>query len=303
MPDIAQRAPNVLKGILYMLGAAVAFPIMNAMVKYLSRDYPIPELIWARNLGHLVFVVAMFAPGRGVRLFATRHPGFQLGRSLMLLTSTSFFFTAISIIPLTEASAVSFTGPFMVAALSVPILHERVGAGRWAAIALGFAGALVVIRPGAGVVHWASFLVLGSAVCYALYQVFTRIVGATDPPETSVSYSALVGTVAMGLIVPFFWKPPQDLLGLVLICLLGVFGGLGHYCVARALLWGPASVLSPFNYAQLVGAALLGYTVFGDAPAVTTWIGSAVIVASGLYLAFGESWRSRPKQATPANAP
>jgi drug/metabolite transporter (DMT)-like permease len=282
------RAPNVLKGILFMLGATLAFPFLNAAAKYLSRDYPTPEIIWARSLGHLVFAAMVFMPRRGLRLFATRHLPFQLARSLLLVSSTTFFFTALSFIPLADASAVSFTGPLMVAALAVPVLHERVGPERWLAIGAGFIGALIVIRPGAGVNHWASLLVLGSALCYAVYQVLTRIVGAADSAETSVSYSALVGTVVFCAVVPFFWRTPQDLGALALFCALGLFGGLGHYFVACAYQWGPASVLSPFNYAQLIGAVTLGYLIFGDVPSLWTWLGSALIVASGLHIAYRE---------------
>jgi len=294
MMATSPRTVNVLKGILFMLGAASAFPFLNATAKYLSQDYPTPEVIWARSLGHLIFVAAMFMPRRGLGLFATGHLNFQLARSLLLLASTACFFTAISFIPLADASAVSFTGPLLVAALSVPVLHERVGMSRWLAIAAGFAGALIVIRPGAGVAHWGSLLVLGSALFYALYQVLTRIVGASDAPETSVSYSALVGTVVMCAAVPFFWQPPQSLPVLALFCALGVFGGLGHYFVARAYQWGPASVLSPFNYAQLLGAVALGYAVFGDVPSAWTLGGSAVIIASGVYIALSESRRKPP---------
>ena len=285
MAATSPRATNIFKGILFMLGATVAFPLLNATAKYLSQDYPTAEVIWARNLGHLIFVAALFMPRRGVRLFATQHLPFQLSRSFLLLGSTTLFFTALPFVPLTEMSAVSFTGPLMVAGLSVPILHERVGPGRWLAIATGFLGALIVIRPGGDIAHWASLLVLGSALCYAGYQVLTRIVGAADTAETSVSYSALVGTVVMCAVVPFFWKPPQDPGALALFCALGLFGGLGHYCVARAYQWGPASVLAPFNYAQLIGAVTLGYLIFGDVPGLWTWLGSALIAASGLYVA------------------
>ena len=283
------REIHVLKGIFFMLCAAVAFPFLNTTAKYLSRDFPTPEVIWARSLGHLVFVMIMFTPKRGLSLFATQHLKFQLIRSVLLLASTVCFFTAISFIPLADASAISFTGPLIVAGLSVPVLHERVGASRWLVIALGFVGALIVIRPGANVAHWGSILVLFSALFYAFYQILTRIVGASDPPETSVSYSALVGTLVMCAVVPFYWKPPQDLYTLVIFCLLGVFGGLGHYFVARAYLWGPASAISPFNYAQLIGMVILGYWIFGDVPSMWTLGGSALIVASGLYIVLGEA--------------
>ena len=272
--------------------ATVLFVTMNAAVKYLSAALPTVELVWARTLGHLVFVIALFAPAHGGwRLLVTRTPGIQFARSLLLLISTSLFFTALHWVPLADTTAVSFTAPLIVAGLAGPLLRERVDAGHWASIALGFLGALVVIRPTGAGAHAYAFLVLGSAFCYALYQILTRRVGAVDPPETSVTYSALVGTLVLSAVIPFYWRAPEGALQWSLLVMLGLLGGLGHYCVARALLWGPASIISPFHYIQLVWSAALGYLVFGDVPSAWTWIGSTIIVASGLHIAWRETRR------------
>lgn len=280
----------MLRGILYVVLATVLFVLMNSAVKFLSAHLPPLELIWARTLGHLVFVVALFAPARGGwRLLATRRPLVQVARSLLLLASTSFFFTAIGRVPLADATAVSFTSPFIVAALAGPILGERVGAGHWISIALGFVGALIVIRPGGQATDPHLFLVVGSAACYALYQILTRLVTGVDTPETTVTYSALVGTLLLSALVPFVWTTPARPSHWAILATLGLLGGLGHYCVARALLWGPASIIAPFHYVQLVGAALIGYVVFGDVPTVWTWAGAGIIIGSGLYIA----WRQR----------
>jgi drug/metabolite transporter (DMT)-like permease len=268
---------------------------MNAGVKFLSPSLPTVELIWARTLGHLVFVVVLFAPAHGGwRLLATRRPGIQLGRSFLLLASTSFFFTALGRVPLADATSVSFTSPLMVAGLAARMLHERVDRGQWIAIGGGFLGTLVVIRPtGAGANPWV-LLVLGSAACYATYQILTRRLAGVDSPETSVTYSALVGTLALSVAVPWIWQAPVGLTQWAILASLGLFGGLGHYFVARGLLWGPASILSPFHYVQLVWAAALGYLLFGDVPSAWTWTGAALIVASGLYIAGREArWPAR----------
>lgn len=272
--------------------ATLLFVTMNSGVKYLSASLPTVELIWARTLGHLLFVVALFAPRHGGwRLLVTRKPGIQFARSLCQLASTAFFFAALHHIPLADATAVSFTSPFIVAALAGPVLGERVGLGHWTAIALGFVGALIVIQPtGLGTSPFA-FLVLGSAFCYALYQLLTRRVGAFDPPETSVTYSALLGTIVLSGLVPFSWKAPEEPWHWLILTSLGLLGGLGHYCVARAFLRGPASVLSPFHYVQLVWAAAAGYVIFGDVPSPWTWLGAGVIVASGLHIAWRETRR------------
>ena len=290
--DPAPRQTRILRGVLLITMATGFFVVMNTGAKVLSAHLPVIEIIWARSLVHLVFVFALFAPtSGGWRLFVTRRPAIQVTRSLLLLTSTCFFFTALSRVPLADATAISFTAPFVVAGLAGPLLHERVGAGQWLTIAVGFLGALVIIRPGFGQTSAYALLVFGSAICYSLYQILTRHVAGVDRPETSVTYSALVGTVLLSAVVPFYWRAPTAPSQTLVLVSLGLLGGLGHYCVARALLWGPASILSPFHYTQLVVAALAGYLVFGDVPSAWTWAGAAIIIASGLCIVWRETSR------------
>jgi drug/metabolite transporter (DMT)-like permease len=282
------RSP--LHGVGLVVLATVLFVTMNSAVKYLGAHLPTVELVWARTLAHLIFMVALFAPAHGGwRLFVTHRPGLHLARSLLLLVSTSLFFTALRYVPLAEATAVSFTSPFMVALLAGWVLRERVTRAHWLAIAVGFAGALLVIRPGMGAVNPYLFLVAGNAACYAGYQVLTRRAAAYDRPETSVSYDALVGTVLLSAIVPFFWQTPARAEHWVLLAVIGVLGGLGHYCGARALVATAASTLAPLYYVQLISAAALGYLLFGDVPSVWTWAGAALIVASGVVIAWWET--------------
>lgn len=286
------RETRILGGILFIVVATVLFVWMNTGVKLLSSHLPTVELLWARCLGHLVFIIAIFAPGHGGwRLFRTRKPAIQLARSLLLVTSSGLFFTALGQVPLADAIAISFTSPFIVAALAGPVLGERVSLGHWVAIAVGFLGALIVIGPAGGGTSLYAVLVLGSAGCYAVYQILTRRLAGIDPPEVSVTYSALVGTLVLSALVPFYWRTPERPAHWAILGALGLLGGLGHYCIARALLWGPASILSPFHYVQLIGAAAMGYLVFADVPSRGTWGGSAIIIASGLYIAWQETRR------------
>jgi drug/metabolite transporter (DMT)-like permease len=278
-----------------MCAATAMFSLLNAAAKYLSHDFPMVELLWARTAGHLAFVVVAFGPRHGRRLFRTRHPTPQLLRSLLLLASTAFNFAALRSIGLATAAAISFTSPFVVALLAAPMLGERVGPRRWTAALVGFLGVLVVIQPGAEAARLASLFSVGTAVCYAFYQLLTRRVAATDSPETTAGYSALVGTVLLTALVPFAWAPPPSTAKLLIMFSMGLSGGLGHYFVARAYLWGPASVVSPFNYVQLLGAATTGYLIFGDVPGPALWAGAALIVGSGLAMAYAESRReTRP---------
>jgi drug/metabolite transporter (DMT)-like permease len=274
-----------------MCGAAGTFALLNAAAKALSGDLPVVELLWARTAGHLAFVVAAFGPRYGRQLFATQHPVLQLARSVLLMGSTAFNFAALRSIGLATATTINFTAPFIVALLGVPMLGERVGLRRWLTIGVGFLGVLIVIRPGSNVAQFASLLALGTAVCYAGYQVLTRRVAATDPPETTVGYSALLGTVFTTMLLPFHWVAPASLAQVGLLLSMGITGGLGHYLVARAYMWAPAAVVSPFNYVQLLGAALTGYLFFGEVPGPSLWLGAALVVGSGLLMAWSEARR------------
>ncbi|MEK7372898.1 MAG: DMT family transporter [candidate division NC10 bacterium] len=295
---VTQAEPRILRGIFFIVLATVFFVIMNTGVKLLRPHLPTVELIWARTLGHTLFIFLIFGPSHGWwRLLATRKPGTQLARSLLLLASTSLFFAALGFVPLADATAVSFTSPLLVAALAGPMLAERVSRGHWLAIAVGFCGALIVIRPGAEGANPYLLVVVASSGCYAVYQILTRRMAAYDRPEVSVTYSAIVGTLVLSVAVPFFWRTPDRLSHWLILSAVGLLGGLGHYFVARAFLWGEASILSPFQYAQLIGAAGMGYLAFGDVPSGWTWVGAAVVTGSGLYIAWQESQRSRGVRA------
>lgn len=289
MASSAEReSDSILRGILYLCISMAFFPFLNASVKYLGAHYPMAEIIWARYVGHLIYMVVLFAPKRGFVLFKTGRPGLQIIRSLMLLGSTSFYFLALRTLPLGTAVAITFVGPIMVTALSVPFLGEKVGPRRWAAVAVGLVGALIIIRPGGQVAQGASLYVIASAACYSAYQLLSRKISARDSAETSVTYLALVGVVATSFIVPFDFRLPDIGWHWALFAGLGLFGGLAHYFVVKAYGMAPASVLSPLGYGQLIGDTIMGLIVFGNFPDGWTWVGAAVIVASGLYIGYRE---------------
>ncbi|MBW8267902.1 DMT family transporter [Caldovatus aquaticus] len=283
------RDRRVLLGILLMCAAGTLFPVMNGLVQVLSRTYPSEQIIWARNTGHLLVVLALIVPRYGLSVLRTVRPAAQLARSILLLMSTAMFFFGVKHIPLAQAGSISQMAPFFVTLLAWPLLGERIRPSRFVAVLVGFVGVLIVIRPGTDVFHWASLLIMGSAFCYALYQIFTRRVAGLDRPETSVMYSALVGTLVMCAVVPFVWKAPLSLADAVLHGCLGVLGASGHYCVARALTYAQANVIAPFQYWQIVGSVIVGWFVSGLLPDLGTWIGAGIIVAAGVYIALTAS--------------
>ena len=249
--------PKLLLGILFMCGSGVVFPVMNGFAKTLGAEYPSLEVSWARAFGHVVFLLAAFLPRRGLGLLRTKRPLVQLARSTMLFFSNLCFFFAITFIPIAKAAAISQTAPLIVALLAGPMLGERTTPGRLAALGLGFIGVLVVIRPGTAVFHFASLFVLASASCYALYSILTRQISAIDSPETSAVMSSMVGAFFIMLVLPFIWKTPEGLGTIAMFCGMGVLGAIGHYCVASALKHAPASLVTPFQYFQLIGSVLV----------------------------------------------
>lgn len=267
------------------------FPVLNASVKLLSADYNTVMVVWARYAGHLCLMLLVFVPRHGFRVFRTQRLGSQVLRSLLLFASTSFYFTALIFLPLTTAAAIGFTAPFIVTALSPAMLGERVGPRRWIAVIIGFTGALVIIRPGLEGTHWAALLVVASASCYALYQLITRKLANTDSGATTITYTALVGAFAASIAVPYFWQLPIQPLHWLLFFACGLFGGFGHYFVVRSLQYAEASLVTPFTYAQLIGATVFGYFLFADFPDTWTWTGAGAIVACGIYIAYRERQR------------
>ena len=267
------------------------FPFMNAAVKLLTAQYPVMQIVWARFTGHLIVMLVVFLPRYGWRLLATRRPAIQLGRSLLMLLSNLVFVMAIGRVPLATASAIGFTSPLLVTAMSVPLLGEQVGPRRWSAVLVGFAGALLIIRPGSGLANPAVLLLLVSSASYALYQIATRWVAFYDGAATGIVFAALLGSLAMSLVLPFIFVPPRSLFDLALFVSLGLIGGAGHYLITRAFQSGPAAILAPLGYVELLGTSILGHLIFGNFPDRLTWAGAAIIIASGLYIALREHRR------------
>jgi drug/metabolite transporter (DMT)-like permease len=268
-----------------MCTASTLFPVMNGIVQVLSRHYPSEQLIWARTLSHLLIVLAVLLPRHGLDVLRPRRPIAQILRSCLLLGSTTLFFFGVKDVPLAKAACISLMAPFFVTLMAWPMLGERIRPLRLLAVLIGFLGVVVVIRPGSEVFQAASLLIVGSALCYAFYQIYTRAVAGQDRPETSVVYSALVGALVMSAVAPLVWLAPRSVLDVALMTMLGVLGAAGHYCVARAMIYAQANVLSPFQYWQIIGSVLVGYVVSGLLPDGHTWAGAGIIVAAGVTIA------------------
>jgi drug/metabolite transporter (DMT)-like permease len=288
LTDHAHERRQRLTGIALMCGAVASFACLDCMAKYLGTHMDTLQVVGVRYVSAFLLALMFSNPIVHPGLLRTSRPALQIGRSLLLLGSTVFNFMAFRYLQLDEALAILFSTPFMVAILAGPTLGEWVGWRRWTAIIIGFIGVLVVIRPGLGGMQWAALFSVGSAICYAVYNITTRLLARTDSSETTLLYSNMLGALIMLPVLPFVWLPPTSWLDVLLMVAVGGFGAFGHYLLIVAHRLAPASVLSPFIYTQIVWATTLGYLVFGDLPHEWTLLGVAILVGSGLYLLYRE---------------
>ena len=291
VPPAERHAPG--QGIALICFAVFCFVIMNAMVRYLGKveGYPVPEIIWGRYLFHLILIMLLF-PRRISTLLVSERKAMQVLRSTLVLLATVCMFFAVREMPLADAVSIAFVAPLIAVGLSVLILGERVGWRRWAAVAVGFAGMLIIIRPGTGTLQWAALLPVSMAFLYALYQVVTRMIRAAADPLNALFYTALVGAIVCTAVVPFFWKTP-DWQGWLLLIGTGVFGGVGHYAVIRAYERAEVSLVAPFAYTELLWATLAGWMIFGDLPDIWVYVGAAIIASASIYVLHRERVRAR----------
>ncbi|HXZ00248.1 MAG TPA: DMT family transporter [Stellaceae bacterium] len=273
-----------------VLLAVALFSVMDALSKLMAVRIDPIELVWGRYLTILALLAPLLL--RQPRLLATARPGLQLLRGVCVLGAALLFIAGLARLALADATAIGFASPLLVTALSIPLLHEQIGVRRWSAVAVGFLGVLVVIRPGSGAVGPAAALPLLSAACWALSIVATRRVGHADPAATTLFYSTLVGFVLSGLALPIVWRP-LSAVDWVMMTAMGVLSATGQYLLIAALARGAASLLAAFSYSQMIWSMLVGFLVFGTAPAPWTWLGVALIIASGLYIAHRERMRVR----------
>ena len=293
--DVATRVQNPRLGIALLCTGVAFFGMGEACVKILSKDYEILQVVWARYVFHALVFLLIFSRTGIISQMRTSRPFLHLARSVTLMLGTISFFTALIYLSLPEAVAINFAAPLLVTALSIPFLGEKVGPRRWAAIFVGFLGVLVIIRPGLGVMHWAAFLPLITAVCYASYQIMTRIAGRTEDTRTSLFWTSAVGCIVMSCIAPFVWKTPDATAWAIMVA-TGALFGFGHYLLIRAFEVAGVSTLSPFLYTQIVWVTIISIFVFGQVPDEYSILGTCIVICSGLYIWHRET---RDRRKTP----
>ena len=271
--------------------AFLCFSVLDATAKWLSPRIGTLETTWARYVSSFLIVSLFLNPWTKPQLATTKHPWLQAFRSVCLFGATILNFMALQYLQLAEAISIVFIQPMLVALLAGPILGEWVGPRRLIAIGIGFLGVLVVTRPGFGGIHWAAFYSVAGVCLYAAYSIATRSLAAYDPPETTMFYSAAAGILILTPIVPFTWSANPDGLTWLMMGVVGIWGGLGHWLLILAYRLAPAPILAPFLYTQIIWMSGLGYLVFGDVPDIWTIAGGAIVISSGLYLLHREHMR------------
>jgi len=284
---------NATLGITLVIAAMFIFATQDAITKTLATSYSAPQIVWIRFLFLAPFALAFSARKRPLRqCLRSKAPVLQIARSLLIIAEIATFIVAIRFMTLAEMHALVATFPLMVTAIAALFLREPVGIRRWAAVLAGFAGVLIILRPGISAIQPAAFLALLTALMFAGYNVMTRLVAKYDDGETSTVYTALVGVVVTSCVGPFYWVAPSLADWGWLLC-LALIASTGHFLLIKALEAAPASTLQPFNYTLLVFATVIGYAVFGNLPDFWTVAGASVVVASGLYTIYRERARKQ----------
>ncbi len=279
-------------GIAYMLASVLALAVLNVLVKLLSARYPVIEIAFFRSLFALGPALLAVSTSGGLASLRTLRLGSHISRATIGLAAMLLMFWSYHLLPLADAVAIGFSAPLFLTALSVPLLGEKVGPWRWGAVLAGFAGVLVMVKPGATALDLGAVVALGAAVGYALAVITVRQLGRTEHPNTIVFYFTLNTGALSALALPWFWTPPT-LADLGLMALTGLLGGAVQYCGTHAYTLGPAAVIGPFNYSAILWATLFGWLIWGDLPDRWVILGAAVVIASGLFIVLRETRRGK----------
>jgi drug/metabolite transporter (DMT)-like permease len=280
----ADSARNRLTGIGLVSLTYLVFSLLDGSAKWLVSVMPVLMVVWLRFATHVLVAGVVLFPLRGFGLVRTQHLRWHVLRALMFVAMTGINFWALQYLQLTVTSSIFFSVPLIIALISASFLGEKLDAGKWIAIVAGFAGVLVIVRPWGAEFHPAMLASVVNALMYAAFMMMTRRLAAYDSPETIQYLPAVGATIGLAPFAFAAWEWPSGWLEWAVACLMGVLGGLGHYLLALAHRYAPASVIAPFLYQQVIYMALFGYLVFGDVPSAWVWLGAAIVIASGLYL-------------------
>jgi drug/metabolite transporter (DMT)-like permease len=290
---MTSRSP--LLGIGLMITAMAVLPFLDVIAKYLGQQgVPVMQIVWARLFFGAILTLPFAIRIAGVKGLMPNMPLMHAVRACFIIAATAFFFWALHYLPIADTLAIFFVQPLIVTMLSPIMLGEHVGIRRWSAVAVGFAGTLIIIRPGFEELNPGVFLALASGTCLALYLLLTRKISGSAPPMLTTFYTSLMGGLITSVIVLFVWETPTAEQWAFFVLLSFIANG-GHYLIIRAYDNAEASLLAPLAYTEIVMATIAGWYFFGDFPDGWTFIGVGILIASAIYI----SWRERVRNVEP----
>ena len=297
----ARTNARPLLGIVLMLLAMVILPLIDVLAKVLGQaGLPILVVVWGRALFGTLMVLPLALRAAGPGVLVPARPGYHIARALLLYSATWFFFTALKYLPIADALAIFFVNPLIVTLFSALFLGERVGPRRWAAVAVGFIGTLIIIRPGMVEMNPGTLLALLAGTALGSYFVMTRARAGHENANVLTFQTSLTGTLGLTLLLPLGWMMPTPHQWLMLLG-VGVIATLGHVLITRAYENAEASLLAPLAFTEIIGAVLVGWWFFGDLPDRWTMLGVAVLIGSAVYISVRERQvrTSAPSQHVP----
>ncbi|HEX7388432.1 MAG TPA: DMT family transporter [Castellaniella sp.] len=288
--DTPNRIP-AWRGPVLMCVASLFFAFLDTGTKYLAAGYPLMQIVWLRYVAQTLAIAIIFTPRMGTRLFDAHSFALQGFRGLCLCGGSVMVINGLARLPLAEATAVVFLAPVIVTMLSGLLLKEKARAMDWVAVACGFAGVLIIARPGGGLLTWAILFPIGAATTNAIYQIVTRLSRQSENAATSNFYTGLVGAIVLMPWGIAEWAPiPAG--DLILVCAIGTVAAIGHLTITYALLAAPAASLGAYSYSQIGWATLLGWGVFLAIPDAMSWLGMLVIALGGILLSVPQLMRA-----------
>ena len=287
--SLSYKKQHPLKGVLFFMTAIFLISVVDTVCKAFTKDLHSIQLVWGYFVGInlTLWVFFLFKGAKFSNLRRTERPLLQIIRPAFLVCSISSLFIGLTYLPIAEATVIGFVAPLFITALSVPILKESVDIHRWSAVAIGLVGVIIIIRPGGDLWHLASVMPLLGALFFALFQIITRLLAATERTHTTLFYTGLGGLAWSSLIVPFVWVTPS-ITHIFVFLSTGAMGAMAHLCMISAFDRAEASLLAPYNYTKLIWVSVLGYLIFNDVPSLDMWIGAIIIVSAGFYVLYRE---------------
>ena len=287
--SVSYKKQHPLKGVIFFMTAIFLISVVDTVCKVFTKDLHSIQLVWGYFVGInlTLWVFFLFKGEKFSNLRRTERPLLQIIRPAFLVCSISSLFIGLTYLPIAEATVIGFVAPLFITALSVPILKEHVDIHRWSAVAIGLVGVIIIIRPGGDLWHLASVMPLLGALFFALFQIITRLLAATERTHTTLFYTGLGGLAWSSLIVRFVWVTPS-ITHIFVFLSTGAMGAMAHLCMISAFDRAEASLLAPYNYTKLIWVSVLGYLIFNDVPSLDMWIGAIIIVSAGFYVLYRE---------------